>query len=90
MQHLGVECIRRRGSEVNDLQGGFSGRMELWSPISLPAEQMAAFKTLVPVQSGVHAWLSDGSQMISGTKLEHGAWECYMWITWGSPGSPDR
>ena len=47
-------------------------------------------KTLVPVQSGVHASLSDGSQTILGTKLEHGAWECYMWITWGSPGSPDR
>jgi hypothetical protein len=90
MQHLVVECIRRRVSEVNDLQGDFSGRMEPLSPISLPADQMAAFKTLVPVQSGVHASLSDGSQTILGTKLEHGAWECYMWITWGSPGSPDR
>ena len=49
--------------------------MELLSPISLPADQMAAFKTLVPVQSGVHAWLSDVSQTILGTKLEHGAWE---------------
>ena len=57
---------------------------------SLPADQMAAFKTLVPVQSGVHAWLSDGAEMTSRTKLEHGAWECYMWITRGSPGCPDR
>ena len=47
-----LECIRRRGSEVNDLQGDFSERMELLSPISLPADQMAAFKTLGPSKAG--------------------------------------
>jgi hypothetical protein len=74
MQHLDAECIRWRRAEVNDLSESsatgwnFSGRFPAARPdrCMFIASRLAQMRVLM---------------RLLGTKLEHGASQCYMWIT---------
>ena len=80
MQHSEAECIRMQGLEVNDLSGSFGSPMELLGSI-FPAGRTAAFDALAAVPPRLSRSSRAVLPQFLGTKLEHGAWECYMWIT---------
>ena len=70
-------------SEVNDL-------FRIFGSWNLPGEfrQFVATWHAIPVRSPTHAQHDRGIFMEQNWNI--GAGECYMWITRGSPGSPDR